>query len=342
MEKMKTPSYLQKGDLLDLVAPSFGCVIEPYATRMEASIKRLKREGYRIREGVNIRRADGVVSSAPAKERAEEFMEAYLSPDSKAVISVGGGELMCEMLSYIDFFALKSATPKWFMGFSDNANLTFLLPILCGVKAIYGPNLPSFYEKPFRFAQLDALRALSGESHFEGYPKYFGKSNKDWPALYKPRANKEKKIIATRYEKPVEGMLLGGCLDVLENLMGTPFDKVAEFVEKQDSVIWFFEACDLNGLSIRRALWRMKEAGWFKNASMLLFGRHLAEVFPHNDFMGVNPISAVEVLDEYDLPMLQDIDLGHLGPAMPLITGAKAKVSYENGNILIDYEEEEA
>ena len=337
MEKMKTPPFLQKGDAIELIAPSFGCTTEPYATRLEASIKRLRKKGYRVIEGPNIRKADGIVASASGESRAKEFMDAYLSPDSKAILSVGGGELMCEMLPYLDFEALRNAPAKWFMGFSDNATLTFFLPILIGVKTIYGPNAPSFFEKPFRLAQVDGLRALSGETHFEGYPKYFGKSNRDWPALYKPRANKEKVIIPSNYSKPVEGMLLGGCLDVISNLVGTKYDKVKEFVSKQEGIIWFFEACDLKPLDIRRVLFRMREAGWFDNAKMMLYGRHLCEVFPNNDFMGVNPITAVEVLSDLNLPTLQDIDLGHLGPSLPFITGAKARVSYENGNIIVDY-----
>ena len=44
-----------------------------------------------------------------------------------AIISCGGGELMCEILRYVDFERIAQAKPKWFMGYSDNTNLTFLL-----------------------------------------------------------------------------------------------------------------------------------------------------------------------------------------------------------------------
>ncbi|MCR5079164.1 MAG: LD-carboxypeptidase [Bacilli bacterium] len=339
---IKTPAYLEKGDAIELIAPSFGCTTEPYSTRLDASINRLRKEGYRIKEGRNVRLSEGIVASSSPENRAKEFMDAYLAEDSKLILSVGGGELMAEMLPHINFEKIKWANPKWFMGFSDNANLTFLLPILANVKAIYGPNAPSFYEKPFRFAQLDALNLLKGEKETKGYPKFYGRSNKDWPALYKPRANREKVIVPLSYDKPVEGMLLGGCLDVLRGLCGTKFDKVREFASKQEGVIWFFESCDLSPLDIRRALFQLDQAGWFANAKMFLLGRHLCENWLHNDFMGINPHTASSlILGEKRLPMLLDIDLGHIGPSMPLIEGAKAKVEYKENNIFVSYLEKE-
>lgn len=65
----------------------------------------------------------------------------------------------------------------------------------------------------------------------------------------------------------VSGRLLGGCMDCLVNLTGTSFDKVAEFQKKyrDDGILWFLESCDLNVMSIRRAMWHMKQAGWFEN-----------------------------------------------------------------------------
>ena len=38
-------------------------------------------------------------------------------------------------------------------------------------------------------------------------------------------------------------------------------------------------------------------------------------------------------------PILMDIDLGHVGPSMPIKVGAHAKVTYANKNIIFDYQE---
>ena len=55
------------------------------------------------------------------------------------LFKLGGGELMCEILEYLDFEKLKSLNPKWFLGYSDNTNFTFLQTILCDTVSIYGP-----------------------------------------------------------------------------------------------------------------------------------------------------------------------------------------------------------
>lgn len=334
---IRKPEPLQKGDAITLIAPSFGCTTEPYLTRFEAAIKRLKKEGYLIIEGPNVRRADGVCSSASPQERAKEFMDAYLEPNSKAIFSVGGGELMSEMLPYIDFETIANAKPKWFMGFSDNTNLTLPLTLLCDIQTIYGPNAPSFYEKPFRAAQKDALDMLSGQSHFEDYPKWTYGTKKTQPALWRPRFNRERIIVPHNFEKPVEGMLLGGCLDCIANLLGTKYIDASAFFEKHhdEKIIWYFEACDLNVLALRRALFELKEAGYFNNVAMFIFGRHLSA---RDEIMGVNRFNAaLDILGEYNVPMLFDVALGHLGPSIPVRNGAKCRIDYDGSKMIMDY-----
>ena len=89
-----------------------------------------------------------------------------------------------------------------------------------------------------------------------------------------------------------QGRLLGGCVDCLVNLTGTKYDRVREFSEKyaEDGIIWFLEACDLNVMAIRRAVWQMKHAGWFSHVKGFLIGRPL--VFGQ-EMMGLDAYQAV-------------------------------------------------
>lgn len=340
---MKQPKYLQIGDEIRMVAPSFGITTEPYMSRYAVAVKNLKRLGYKISEGPNVHRADGVVSSAPAKERAEEIMEAFASQAS-LIISVGGGELMDEILPYIDFDSLINSDPKWFMGFSDNTNLTFTLTILSDVITVYGPCTPSFYEKPMRLNQLDALKLLSGENHLVGYPKWnkpnFKKKKdakpKEVDPLRRCRYMTPKLIRPFGYSAPVTGTLLGGCLDCLQALCGTKYDKVVEFTQKHpEGIIWYLEACDLTPLGIRRALFQLREAGWFNNVKMFLIGRPYC--WDMNQ-MGVDRTNAViDPLSEFGVPILLDVDLGHHAPSIPIKNGALATVGLNEGNIEFFY-----
>lgn len=333
---MKTPEYLTKGSKIYLVAPSFGCAIEPYKTRLIESIRNLKEQGYEIIEGKNIYLNEGEVASNTPQKRGEEIMDAF-SSDADLILSVGGGELMDEVLPYIDFEKIRNLPPKWFMGFSDNTNLTFTLTTLSGIKTVYGPNAPSFYERPIRLNSRDALRLLSGKRTVKGYAKWEVKSLSDEEHPLRRMNLTEKKIIRPYgYKEPVQGTMLGGCLDCLISLCGTKYDCVKEFVRKQkNGVIWFLEACDLNPLSIRRALFQLREAGWFMNAKAFLIGRPYC-----NDLtlLGMDKYRAVlGALSPLNVPILMDVDLGHFAPSMPFITGAKAKVELRDGNIFIRY-----
>lgn len=45
--------------------------------------------------------------------------------------------MMCETMNFVDFEKIKSAAPKWYMGYSDNTNFTFLLSTICDTAAVY-------------------------------------------------------------------------------------------------------------------------------------------------------------------------------------------------------------
>ena len=338
---MKYPEFLKNGDAIGFAAPSFGCCIEPYRSGFDHAQKVLSNKGYQLILGPNVYAGDGVgISTAPEK-CGREITEQYLSPDSQAIISCGGGELMCGILKYVDFYAIRRAKPKWFMGYSDNTNLTFTLATLCDTAAIYGPCAPAFGMEPWHAAIEDALLLLRGEKlENRGYSAYEVNPNKDADHPLEPYACTERRtivaydpaagILQNKNRAPLSfsGRLIGGCLDILTMLCGTQYDRVDAFSEKyrEDGFIWFLEACDLNVFAIRRAVWQLKNAGWFRFVRGFLIGRPWAG---QNDLMGLDHIRAVtDELADLGVPILLDVDIGHLPPMMPLITGSMATVRY--------------
>ncbi len=334
---MKQAPFLKGNELIDLVAPSFGVTTEPYLSRNLEAIKKFQKMGFRVHEGECIHLEEGVASSSSPQKRAKEIMDAF-HDDSSLILSVGGGELMNEILPFIDFEEIKGLPPKWFMGFSDNTNLTFTLATLSHLISIYGPCSPQFFSKKLRYAELDAMSLLKGKKHLEGYPKYSITPKNELHPPWTYRLTQKKIITPYFYTKPMEGVLLGGCLDCLVNLCGTRFDDVKDFAKcHPEGVIWFLEACDLSPLAIRRALFELKEAGWFTFTKGFLMGRHLCG---DNEVFGVNKINAaLDILSSFNVPILMDIDLGHIPPSMPIKVGAKATVSFIEGNIVFDYQE---
>lgn len=335
--EMKLPPFIHPGDKVIAVAPSFGVTSEPYLTRYQIARKNWERRGYFVEEGPCVHLEEGVASSASPEKRAEEIMGAFRG-DASLILSVGGGETMCDILPYIDFEEISKLPPKWFMGFSDNTNLTFPLATLSSLITVYGPCFPQYFHKPYRLAEKDALDLLEGRTaHVEGYPKYsITRSNPDHP-LWTYRCTQKKVITPINGEEPMRGTLLGGCLDCLINICGTEFDRVKEFIAKEkEGVIWFLEACDLSPLGIRRALFQLIHAGWFASAKGFLIGRPLCK---DAEICGVNKHSAVsDMLSSFGVPIWMDVDLGHISPSMPILCGAKATVSLIEGNLIIDYD----
>lgn len=334
---MRYPDFLKENGTIGCIAPSFGCNIEPYHSAFDNAQRTWKDMGYQVLLGPNCYEGSGIgISNTPEKCGAE--VNHFFGEEAcDVIISCGGGELMCEVVSKIDFERIARAKAKWYMGFSDNTNLTFLLPVLCDTAAIYGPCAPAFGMRKWHQALEDAWGILTGSSRkVTGYPLWEKESLKDEDHPLEPyHVTESKKLIVydaegkkkEKGELKITGRLIGGCLDCLDTLVGTRFDKVAEFNDKyrEDGIIWFMEACDLNPMGIRRALWQLKEAGWFQYLRGFLIGRPLCF---GEDFLGLSPQrAAYDILKEYHVPVIMDADLGHLPPSMPIISGAMAELT---------------
>lgn len=373
---MKYPQFLQQNGTIAFVAPSFGCASEPYKAGFLNAQKKWRQEGYQLKLGPNCYVEQGVGISNSPSLCGEELTQYYCDPESDCIISCGGGELMCEILDYVDFEKISRADPKWYMGYSDNTNMTYLLATLCDTASVYGPCAAAFGMEPRHQALEDAMALLRGEKlTMEGYGMWERESLKSEENPFAPYQLTETSII--KYWLPdgrtnveslrdagklrasidsqtdrevagygkgehckagdseqiqVSGRLLGGCMDCLVNLLGTKYDETAAFVEryKEDGILWFLEACDLNLMGIRRAMWQMEHAGWLKNCSGFLIGRPLNGMGVE-DF-GIDHFQAVcEMLYQYHVPVLMDLDIGHLPPMMPLICGSMAEVT-SDGN----------
>ena len=335
---MRYPKFLPKNGTIGFVAPSFGCNIEPYRTAFLNAQKKWTNLGYRLDLGPNCYEGSGIGISNTPELCAQELMEYYQSDRNDCLISCGGGELMCEILGHIDFGKLKTAAPKWYMGYSDNTNFTFLLTTLCDTASIYGPCASTFGIEPWHESLTDTMRLLTGEQlEVHGYDRWEIESRKDETNPLAPYNLTEQKILRRFPDQDTEfsGRLLGGCVDCLVNLLGTEFDGVQAFAEKyrEDGVIWFLECCDLNVMSIRRAMWQMEHAGWFRFVKGFLIGRPAVY---GQEIMGMDQYRAVlGILEQYHVPVIMDADIGHLPPMMPLITGSLATVSVRENELSV-------
>ncbi len=355
---MRYPEFLQEGGSIGFVAPAFGCATEPYRSAFNNALKTFREKGYNCILGPNCYEGSGIGISNTPQACGEELTEYYVNQNADILLSCGGGELMCEVVNHIDYEKIAASTPKWYMGYSDNTNFTFLSATLADTAAIYGPCASAFGMEPWHESIQDAFDLLTGKKlEFTGYDKWeMDKLKSDENPLLPYNVTEESHIKtfapvpgtdADRGHLPalkpgaditMKGRLLGGCLDCLCNLVGTKYDKVDEFNSRygDDGIIWFLEACDLNVFSIRRAMWQLKNAGWFDSCSGFIIGRPL--IFGEEMF-GLDQYKAVvDIIAEYNVPILMDADIGHHPPMIPLITGAKAYVSASGNEYSIKME----
>ena len=381
---MRFPKRVPQGGTIGFVAPSFGCSIEPYRSSFDASLKMWEKAGYKTELGPNCYANEGIGISSTPESCARELAESYVNHTSNAIISCGGGELMCEILDHVDFDRIKEADPKWYMGYSDNTNFTFTLTTMCDVASIYGPCAANFGRRNMHQSIIDAMSifadtgSIDGKDHsegdfcsFSGYGMWEKESLRDEEHPFEPLNLTEKTVLhrftgdggplaakkiagigipgdpdekmmdsdteirnAYIEEDHIEmnGRLLGGCLDCLVNLCGTKYDQVKSFNDRyaEDGILWFLEACDLNMMSIRRAMWELEHAGWFDKAKGFIIGRpaHFDE-----PMMGLDQYAAVyDIISHHHVPILMDADVGHLSPMVPLITGSYAHVEAEDND----------
>ena len=366
---MRYPQFLTSNGTIGFVAPSFGCATEPYRSAFDNAQRKWKEAGYKLQLGPNCYAQEGIGISNTPQRCGEELWTSYCGKENDCMISCGGGELMCEILDYVDFEKIKQADPKWYMGFSDNTNMTFLLATLCDTASIYGPCAAAFGMEPWHKSIQDAMDLLTGKSlRFEGYDKWEREGLKDEEHPLLPYHVTEPSVIkyimpdgrtnieslkttdesgisrdsktsddgvescadkgnVSQIEIEFSGRLLGGCMDCLVNLLGTKYDNVCDFTEryKDDGILWFLESCDLNVMSIRRAMWQMEHAGWFKHCHGFVIGRPLCH---GQEMMGLDQYQAVyEIIRKYNVPVMMDIDIGHLPPMMPIINGSMGRIT---------------
>jgi len=330
---MHYPKFLQKNDTIGLVAPSFGCNQDPYATRLQSAIATLKSKGFFIKEGSNIR-SYTKVASANAQDRAKEFMDIYSDKQVNFVSSVGGGERMIEILDYIDFEVIKKITPKYFMGYSDNTVLTFTLTTICDIATIYYVHTPTFGIIPWCRQIQNGFNIIMGKKNKQlaytecEVPSYSSLKNSEisknytTPIVY---TGKTKWKTVNDIEVECSGLLIGGCLDVLQVLGGTKFANISTFQKKYSDTgfIWYLESCDLNAVATLRALWQLKNSNFFVHVKGFLIGKPLIS----DDFMDLSYQEAVvSVLKDFNVPIIFDVNVGHVEPTIPMLNGFLAKV----------------
>lgn len=334
---MKTiiyPEPLKKGSVIAITGPSGG-VHERFNNRFELAVNHLKSKGFEVVEG-NCLRGEHKHVSGPKEKRAQDFMELWMNDNIDAIIPPWGGELLIEILPLLDFEKMKTAKPKWVMGYSDISTLLFPLTLKTGISSVHGTNLLEMIPSQKDSLTINCLELLNkskGDSYKQNSSDKFQVKGPSFTDEYEKGFNLEHKtqwkVLNSNSDMSISGHIIGGCLDTISTLVGTPYGDLSKFKEMfENNVILYFENCEASPCDVARKLWTMKFAGWFDDIAGIMFGRSSGKDTDNERFL-----SYVEVLQtffsELDIPVIYDADIGHQQPNMTILNGSFVEVSVE-------------
>lgn len=227
---MIKPQRLHKGDKVAIVSLSRGMLGEKmFLHKFTLAKERLEEDyGLEVIAMPNALKGIDYLYQHP-EARAQDLMDAFKDPEIKAVLNAIGGDDTIRLLPYIDFEVLRN-NPKIFTGFSDSTTNHFMM-YKAGLVSYYGlsimNNIAEYvsineYTKTAMentlFDPQDAL--VIPCSDFCSYEK-----DKVW-WMEENMNQATPRFPNTGYEViqgigKVTGELLGGCIDVFPELLGT-------------------------------------------------------------------------------------------------------------------------
>lgn len=336
---MKYPEKINFKEIIGVTAPSMGITGEKNNKRADNAIKKLEQAGFIVKETESTRSMERGRSTT-GKQRAIEFMELWRDENVKAIICAEGGDFLCDMLEYLNFEELKNAKPKWIQGYSDITNLGYVFTLNLDIATIYGPNFKSYGMRTWHQSLENSLRLMKQEefvqNSYEKHEIFTGWDDENASLDEDPyeefNLTEPVKWINLNGEDKIEfiGRCIGGCLDVVKDLLGTKYDKVKEYVNKykEDGIVWFLECFESSTPGLYRTLWQMKNAGYFDNCKGIIFGRPL---FIREDF-GLTYYEMIkDALKDLNIPIICDADIGHLAPQIPIVNGSILEVKSTDG-----------
>lgn len=226
---MIKPKRLCKGDKVAIVSLSRGMLGEQiFLHKYQLAKARLEAYGLEVVAMPNALKGIDYLYRHP-EARAQDLMDAFRDPGIKAVFNAIGGDDTIRLLPYIDFDVLRS-NPKIFTGFSDSTTNHFMM-YKAGLVSYYGlsvmNNLAEYVaiNEYTRQAMENTLFAPRDRlpipcSDFCSYEKdkiWWNEENMDKATPRHPNSGYE--ILQGRGK--VTGALLGGCIDVFPELLGT-------------------------------------------------------------------------------------------------------------------------
>jgi muramoyltetrapeptide carboxypeptidase len=284
------PEYLKSGDTISIVAPSG--VLNDFDNKITKAINIFESWGLNVILGNHIYDKNGHFAGTD-KNREKDFQNALDNKNIKAIWCARGGYGAVRIIDKLNFNSyLKN--PKWIIGFSDITVIHNKLNFL-NSESIHAMMITGFEDIDQNNDSLSKLKNV-----------LFGNN-----LSYSITSNKNNKAGKS------EGIIVGGNLTLIQSTIGSKTE-----LKIKDKIL-FIEEIGEYAYHIDRMLHSLKRAGYFENCKGLIVGQ-ISDVKKNTTDFGrsINEI-ILDVLDEYNFPILFDFPAGHEKTNFPIILGRK-------------------
>ena len=341
---MIKPKHLCSGDTIDIVSLSAGTLGESWAIhKLHIARQRLEQD-YRLKVKVmpNALKGRQYLYEHP-EARAADWMQAFRDPEVKAIFNAIGGDDTIRLLPYVDFDVIRQ-NPKIFTGFSDTTSNHFMMH-KAGVMSYYGATIMTNFSEYVKIndytakAIWDTLFEPKPELEIPSAPYWYDdEDEKIWWSEENVNTQRQYHPELVGYELlqgsgVAEGELLGGCIDVFPELIGTPlwpdkegwrgkllFVETSEEDLPEEYLTWY-----LRGLAAQ---------GLFDVISGILVGKP-ARRSKYEPYKAVwRKVVGFEA-GRPDLPILYNVNFGHAEPIGVLPIGARCRLDAEHKTLTL-------
>ncbi|MFZ0449441.1 MAG: LD-carboxypeptidase [Desulfatiglandaceae bacterium] len=280
------PPGLRKGDLVGLISPA-GPVEEK---ELKGGLALLDSKGLRVRLGAHVFDRKGYLAGEDAS-RLDDFHGMFSDPEVRAVFCTRGGYGTLRLLDKIQYDLIRK-NPKILVGFSDVTSLLMALLKRTGLVTFHGSMFRNTAER--NIGNIDDLLGLLG---FSG--------------------NHRLVFEGTRTCVPGNGRgpLIGGNLNLISHLLGTPF------LPSFSGCILFLEDIGEPLYRVDRMLTHLRLSGLLEGLRGIVAG----------EFKGCGEPEAIdrlltEIAEDLHIPLISGFPLGHGFRNIPLPLGVTAEL----------------
>jgi len=295
---MRKAAALGPGATIRLVSPS-----SPIPkSKVEAMTALLAAEGYRVECAPHAFECEGFLAGLDAN-RAHDLNEAFADPQVDGVLCTRGGYGAARLLPLADL-DVWADSGKPLIGFSDVTALHLAL-LRRGRAGIYAPMGITFSVEREPWVYRSFLSALRGEN---------------------PIPNDAPKG-QTLVPGTAEGRLVGGCLCLLCDSIGTP-DAL-----DTDGRILLIEDVDENPHRVDAMLTHLIQSGALRNCRGLIIGEMTGTDDRVDDKIGALPWREIvrDRLAPLGLPAIIDFPCGHMRQMLSLPLGLEVRLQADKG-----------